>query len=356
MMSPNQTRWPIIDAHLDLAFNAIGNGADLRLDIDELRQTEFGRTMAGKRETPTVCLPALRDGGVELVFGTIFVPSRGTVFNMTGPSYGTSDEARTMAQAQMRWYHELGASGEISLVRDNDQLEQVLSGQSPARPGVLLAMEGADPIAGVSELQWWVDQGLRIIGPAWGRTRFGGGTGAPGGLTDLGRELLDEMQRLRLGLDLAHQSDEGFWESIERFNGPLCVSHANCRTIVPGDRQITDEMIRAVVARGGVIGVVLYNRYLRPGYKHDDLKVVPIAEVVHHIQHICDIAGDRRHVGIGSDLDGGLGVEWTPVGINSVQDLAKVGEALRDTGWNDQDTAGFLGENWTRWLRTQLFA
>jgi membrane dipeptidase len=219
---------------------------------------------------------------------------------------------------------------------------------------VLISMEGADCIGDVAELPKWVARGVRVIGPAWGRTRFGGGTGAPGPLTDLGRKLLDQMHRLRVALDLSHQSDEGFWESIERFGGPVCASHSNCRALVPGDRHIDDEMIRAIVARGGVIGVVLYNRYLQPGYELAQGKIVPMSAVVRHIEHICDIAGNTRHVGIGSDLDGGLGVEWTPIGLDSAADLRVVGEALRAAGWSDGDVANVMGENWARWLRTQV--
>ena len=343
----------IIDAHLDLAFNAVGNGADLRLPIEQLRQTPFGRTMTAKSETPTVCLPALRAGNVGVVFATIFVPSRGSVFNMTGPSYATPEEAFRLGREQADYYLKLEAAGEVSIVRNRTDLQAALAGTAK-KPALVISMEGADPLLDLSEMVWWQAMGLRIIGPAWGRTRFGGGTGAPCGLTDLGRELLVAMRRMDLALDLAHQSDEGFWECLKCFDGPVCVSHANCRAIVPGDRQITDDMIRAVVGRDGVIGVVLYSRYLRAGYRHADGKTVPMSDVVRHIEQVCDIAGDARHVGIGSDLDGGLGVEWTPVGLDSVADLAKVGTALRERGWCANDIAGVLGQNWATWLREKV--
>ena len=347
---------PIIDAHLDLAFNAVGNGADLRLPIAQLRQTPFGRTMTQKRETPTVSLPAMRDGGVKVAFGTIFVPSRGSVFNVTGPRYADADDAHNMGQAQLRYYHDLVSAGEIALLRDRAELDRALAADASPTPGIVISIEGADPIRRVSELSAWIEQGVRVIGPAWGRTRFGGGTGAPGPLTELGRELIDEMSRLRVGLDLAHQSDEGFCEAIRRFRGAVCVSHGNCRALVPGDRQLTDDMIRAVVERDGVIGVVLYNRYLRAGYTHDEGKVVPMSQAVAHIERICDIAGDAAHVGIGSDLDGGLGVEWTPVGLDSIADLPRVGDALRSAGWSETDVSAVLYGNWARWLREQLLA
>jgi membrane dipeptidase len=185
----------VIDAHLDLAFNALGHGADLRLPIEQLRRSEFGRKKAAKVETPTVCLPALREGGVGLVFATIFSPSRGSVFNVGGPEYESPEQAHAMGRRQLAYYHDLAAAGEVSLVRDHAELDQALSDAAVTRPALLISIEGADLILNVSELGQWHADGLRIIGPAWGRTRFGGGTGAPGGLTDLGRELLAEMRR-----------------------------------------------------------------------------------------------------------------------------------------------------------------
>ena len=170
---------------------------------------------------------------------------------------------------------------------------------------------------------------MRIIGPSWHATRYAGGTGAPGPLTDLGRELLGEMERLGMVLDISHLSEESFWEAIERFHGVVIASHSNCRALVPGDRHLTDEMIRAIAERDGVIGTVMANPFLVADWgKEDHVVPVTLADVIRHIDHICQVTGTTRHSAIGSDFDGGFGVESTPVEFDSVADLAKLADAL----------------------------
>jgi membrane dipeptidase len=337
----------LIDAHLDLAFNALAMGADLTLPLADLRDSRYGRESSARGETPTVSLPAMREGGVRVAFGTIFVQSDTQAFHMVGPTY------HTQGWAQMRFYRALAEAGEIALVIDRVSLANALAGDSPL-PGIVPLMEGADPIRDIAELPSWVAAGLRVIGPAWTRTRYSGGTGAPGPLTPLGRELLREMDRLGLALDVSHLSDESFWEALDLFRGPLIASHANCRALVPTDRHLSDDMIRAVIDRDGVIGVVLYNRFLDPTWKPDQGKSVRLESLVRHIEHICAIAGDARHVGIGSDLDGGFGREAIPAEIDSILDLHRIGDALRAAGWRDEAIAGVLGGNWARWLRPAL--
>jgi len=340
----------LIDAHLDLAFNAVANGADLTLPLDALRTSPFGQMMTARQETPMVALPELRAADVRIVFGTIFVAAAGTVFNMQGPTYSTAAEANKLGWEQIHYYHQLAAQAEATLVQNQADVLAVLEG-AVSQPGIVLLMEGADPIRDAAELEQWVQAGLRVVGPAWGATRYSGGTGAPGPLTALGRELMDALQHYNLTLDTSHMADESFWEALRLHAGPVIASHSNCRALVPGDRQLSDDMIRAIVARDGVIGVVLYNNYLQADYDQRDGKTVPLEAVVRQIEHICALTGDTKHVGIGSDFDGGLGVEWTPLGLDSCADLPRIGDALRAVGWRDDDIARVLGGNWARWLR-----
>src|SRR5258708_14600201 len=102
-------------------------------------------------------------------------------------------------------------------------------------------MEGADPIETPSQLGAWTDAGVRIIGQAWGGTRYSGGTGAPGGLTELGRQLLKAMRRKKVILDLSHIADQPVADAFSLWHGPIMASHSNARALVPGDPQITDR-------------------------------------------------------------------------------------------------------------------
>lgn len=344
----------LIDAHLDLAFNAVGMGADLRLPLDRLRESSFGQESHARLETPTVTLPTLRSADVRVVFGTIFVQPPTNAFHMVGPTYSTPEEANTQGWAQLRYYHELAAEGEIALVGNRAELERALAGTAP-QPGLVPLMEGADPLRDLAELEQWYAQGLRILGPAWSRTRYSGGTRAPGPLTDLGRALMSALREYGIALDMSHLAEESFWEALRLYDGPMLASHANCRAFVPTDRQLSDEMIRAIVERDGVIGVVPFNGFMVPGWTPQQGKqAVTLAAVVQQIEHICALAGDTRHVGIGSDLDGGIGVEGIPAELDSIADLPRIGDALRERGWSEQDVAGVLGGNWARWLRTSL--
>jgi membrane dipeptidase len=342
----------IIDAHLDLAFNAVGGGADLRLPLPALRQSPYGQQATARHATPTVSLPALRAADVRVVFGTIFVLKATPAFDVDGPVYTTPAEANTQGWAQMRYYHDLAQQGEIVLVTDRATLERALAGGAP-QPGLVPLMEGADPIRNPDELGVWHEAGLRIIGLAWSATRYSGGTGEPGPLTPEGRALVRAMREHHFALDVSHLSDESFWDALELHTGPVLASHANCRAFVPTDRQLSDDMIRALAERGGVMGVIPYTKFLTHRWTQD-VSRAPIDALVRHIEHICDLVGNTQHVAIGSDFDGGFGAETLPIGMDAIGDLHKVGDALKMRGWSDQDIADVMGGNWARWLHGVL--
>jgi membrane dipeptidase len=293
-------------------------------------------------------LPDHRRGGVGLVFATIFVMP------------GEIEAMATQAMAQLRYYHEL-ARDETTGVRlitsrgELAALERDFAGAPTAerRPvGFMLLMEGADPLRDPSELEHWQREGLRLLGLSWGATRYAGGTRAPGGLSDLGRVLLAEMQRLGIVLDVSHLAEESFWQAMERFSGTVIASHSNCRVYVPTDRQLTDEMIREIARRDGVIGTVLANAFLVDGWTHERGDAVTLEAVVRHIDHICELTGTAAHCAIGSDFDGGFGAETTPQELDSVADLGKIGVALAARGYSAGDVSGILGGNWLRVLRS----
>lgn len=348
----------IVDAHLDLAYNA-RSGYDPRLPLDEARASRIGKQLAARGETPTVTLPALAEAGVGLVFGTLFVLPAGAPSDLAGEIYSTAEEAHTSAWRQIDYYRSLEEDGLVRIVERRSDVQELIAAKSAAKGntplGLVLLMEGADPLREPAELERWTERGLRIVGPAWNATRYCGGTGMPGGLTAAGRALMGELNRTGTALDTSHLAEESFWQALRLYRGPVIASHSNCRQYVPTDRQLSDDMIRAIIDRDGVIGVVLYNRFLNAEWNTGDRKsAIRLETLVRHIEHICELAHDTRHVGIGSDLDGGFGREGIPAELDSCVDLPLIGDVLARAGWRADEVAGVMGGNWVRWLGQAL--
>ena len=328
----------IVDAHLDLAFNAVSGRDVLKPAILQ---------PADDDGIPTVGLPDLRRGKVALICGTIFcMPARGEK-----PGYHTAQEAHAAATAQLDWYHQQAAAGQLRLVTHPADLPTSVPVTEHYPIPTIVLMEGAEAIRIPSEAADWFARGVRIVGLAWKRTRHAGGTGQPGGLTDEGRLLVGELDRWGIIIDVSHLAEQAFWELLDLSPRPVIASHSNCREIVPTDRQLSEAMIRAIVQRGGVIGINFYDKFLLPA---GDTRRATLGDVMNHVRHICDIAGDCRHVGIGTDMDGGLGREQIPHEITTSADLPRLGDAARSAGFSDADVAALMGGNWLDFLRPNM--
>ncbi len=343
----------IVDAHQDIAYNAIVNGRDFSRSAHETRQRE--NPPDPTQGSATLGLPDLLRGNVRIVFSTIYVSPANNPFGTPKQSYSTPAEAYALAHEQLAYYASLATDPRISLITTRGDLDRVVNGDTP-RLGLVMLMEGADPLVTPQQAREWFDAGVRILGPAWSQTRYSGGTLAPGPLTALGRDLMREMRTLGMILDTSHMAEQSFYDALELFDGYIIASHSNARAYVPTDRHLSDDMIRAIVLRDGVIGTVLYNAFLTAGWREAG-KVkdqVALADVVKHIQHICDLAGDSKHAGIGSDFDGGFGMESIPAELDTVADLYKIGDALADAKFFDADIDNILGGNWIRLLGLAL--
>ncbi|KAB8140453.1 peptidase M19 [Chloroflexia bacterium SDU3-3] len=341
----------IIDAHLDIAYNALNFGRDYTLSAAETRRREGPRDL----DIATVGLPDALKAGLGLVFGTLFVSPAADALH-SPIVYHTPEEAHQQALDQLAYYHGLSARHDVVMVERQADMAALLAARARGQQlqGVVVLMEGADPVLAPSQAAEWQARGVRIIGPAWKATRYCGGTGQPGPLTPLGRELMGELRAAGLTLDVSHMAEQSFWDAMGLFDGPVIASHSNCRALVPNsraDRHLSDEMIRELVGRGAVIGTVLYNRFLVEGWTQEQGKrAVGLDAVVAHIDHVCQIAGDALHVGIGSDSDGGFGTEATPREIDTIADLPKIGEALLARGYSQADVDAVMGGNWQRKL------
>lgn len=365
------------DSHLDLAYLAVN-----RRDMQAQNPLDSG----GPDQPACITLPSLRDGNVRFALATIFTERDGK-----GPE-GYADEARAhiVGKAQLEVYltwadkglvaidlcdalhvepgiGELrGGMGVAEVVAPpiNARIERLTdSPRSPAlRIGIL--MENADPIRSPRELEWWASEGVVAIGLTWAKSsRYATGNSEDPaankvGITPAGGELVREMDRIGIVHDLSHLSDRATDDLLSMTDKPVIASHSNCRAIIASganapsnlQRHLTDETIREIGKRGGVIGLNLLSQFLIPGGGRD--RRATIDEAIAHVERICDLAGSRKHVGLGSDADGGISRERLPAGINLPRDFAKLTEALAARGWCEHDVAGFAYGNWCEfWSR-----
>ena len=352
----------IIDSHLDLAMNAIEWNRDLTLPLEEIRLREMHLKDKNDRGKGTVCLSELRKGRIGLVVATQlarFDPSGKTGIT----SWNSPQQAWAMTQAQLAWYREMEALGEMAQVTNLKQLESHLALWDDLRiadekkpVGYILSLEGADSLVDVSYLHRAYQYGLRAIGLShFGPGRYAPGTKMEGPLTGLGIELLKEMSKLNLILDITHLTDEGFYQVMEIYQGPVWASHHNVRRIAPSQRQLSDEQIKILIERDAVIGGMLDcwamdSRFIDAVSDPWQLNI-RLENLVDHWDHICQISGDSLHVAIGTDLDGNFGTEQSPWDLNSIADLQKYEHILAHRGYKDEDIDNIFHKNWLRFLR-----
>ncbi|HIE18743.1 TPA: peptidase M19 [Candidatus Bathyarchaeota archaeon] len=347
----------LIDGHLDLAMNALLWNRDLTQSVYEIRRRETGMTQKG-RAMGTVAFPEMRKGEVGVCLATVIarIARKGN----PRPGYNSPEIAYAMSQGQLAYYRILEEQGKIRIIKDwetlNAHAEEWLNEPRRSAPlGFILSMEGADPIVNPKQVKSWWNDGFRVVSLShYGVSTYAHGTGTKGGLTSLGRELLEEMHSIGMILDVTHLSEESFWEALDIFPGPVIASHNNCRALVPGDRQFSDEQIQALIKRDAVIGVALDAWMLYPGWVKGKTPntVVDLQSVADQIDHICRLAGNRRHVAIGSDLDGGFGKEQCPHDLDTIVDLQKIPMLLEKRGYSEEDTRLIMHGNWLRLFRT----
>ena len=351
----------IFDAHLDLAMNALEWNRDLRRPLEEIRERERASTDKPDRGRGTVCFPEMRRGQVGLCVATQI--ARHVKPGNPLPGWFSPEQAWAQTQGQLAWYRAMEEQGELVQIRSREDLaRQVALWESPpehAPIGYVLSLEGADSLVSIRHLERAYASGLRAVGPAhYGPGTYAQGTDATGGLGIKGRELLREMDRLSMILDVTHLCDDSFWEALELYHGPVWASHSNCRALVPHNRQLNDAQIRALAERGAVIGCALDGWMLVPDWVRG--KTTPasaglkLEQIITHIDHICKLTGRVRHVCIGSDLDGGFGTEQTPQDLDTIADLSRFPEMLGKRGFSETDVKAVMHGNLIRFLESAL--
>lgn len=358
----------IVDAHQDLAWNALSLGRNYSLSAQQTRQAEQGGPNPGRNGSSLLGLPDYLRGNVAVVFSTLYAaPLRRRFGEWETQCYKDTAQAHLVYAKQLDYYERLADEHQqFKLINTVKDLEGVLATWKEPVPaeqrriGLVRLMEGADGVREPKEIEWWYERGVRVVGLAWAATRYAGGTGEPGPLTDEGRELLNEMAHFGLILDLSHSSDESYLQSIERYQGVVIASHANPRALLKNpqrpERFLSDDMIRVLAQRGGVAGIVPYNHFLNTEWRLEDGKDALTLDttVVAMIDYICQLTGSADHVALGSDFDGGFGQERTPAEIDTVADLGLVGTRLQARGYTEADVEKILNGNWLRILRQGL--
>ena len=347
----------IFDAHLDLSMNAMEWNRDLTWTVEAIRTSEIGMTDKPDRNKNTVSLDAMRRGNVGLCVATQI--ARYTKKGNPLPGWKSSQQAWAQTQGQLAWYRTMEDIGEMVQIRNLDQLNAHLKlwetkeGKKPI--GYILSLEGADSIVTLDYLEKSYDEGLRAIGPAhYGAGTYAQGTNGEGGIGVKGKDLLREIERLGLILDATHLNDESFWETMKIYNGPVWASHNNCRTLVDHHRQFSDKQIIELIDRKAVVGMALDAWMMAPnwirGMSTPRALGVTLHTMIDNIDHICQLAGNADHVGIGTDLDGGFGTEQCPYDLDTIADLQKVPKMLQQRGYSPENIENIMFKNFIRFL------
>jgi membrane dipeptidase len=359
----------IVDSHQDIAWNMLTYGRDYTRSVQVTRRLEAGTTTPERNGECLVGWPEYQRGQVAVVFATLFAsPAKmqelGDIL-----VYKDSVTAHRLYRDQISLYRILADSNpdKFCLITSVKELDSVIEHWSrPAHEeeghpvGLIYLMEGADGIRSPNELSEWYELGLRIIGLSWAGTRYAGGTSEPGPLTEEGRKLISAMADYNFMLDLSHMDEAAAYESLDRYEGPLMATHSNCAALMPGsgtNRHLPDRVIRGLIERDGVIGLIPLNSFLKVGWlrkngsRRDE---VPLDTFIAHIDHVCQLAGDANHAGIGSDFDGGFGLQSIPPELDTIADLQLVASRLIALGYSETDAANILGGNWLRFLRKNL--
>ncbi len=358
----------IVDAHEDIAYNMLTSGRDYTRSVAETRRIEMssGSRAIEYNDETLLGWPDYQRGRVAIVFSTLFAtPKRRKTGNWDSQVYADFNQARDLYRTQLDKYHDLADRhpDHFRFISTRSDLETVLAhwsdpGKETHPVGLVPLMEGAEGVRSPSELDEWWEAGLRMIGLAWAGTRFCGGTRDPGPLTDEGRLMLEAMGKMGFTLDLSHMDELSARQSLDLYEGPIIVSHANAAALLPGydgNRLLPDDVIKGLIERDGIIGVVPFCAFLKTGWKKGDARDdITLATLAAHVDYICQMAGSARHVGLGSDFDGGFGLSSIPAGLDSIADLQSFGPVLKAKGYNDEEVAAILGENWLRHLRRYL--
>jgi membrane dipeptidase len=360
------TKMLIVDAHQDLAFNMVTYGRDYTRAARVTRALERGGLAPERTGDSLLGWPEYQRGRVAVIFATLFAaPLRRKLGEWDTQSYANSEQAHSIYRTQLDVYQRLTDEhpDKFRLIHVRDDLRSVLENwaredEQEHPVGLVILMEGAEGVRQPAELEEWHQLGARIIGPAWAGTRFCGGTREPGPLTKEGYSLLEGMAEFGFILDLTHMDEQAVLQALDVYPGALIASHSNALALlgnVETNRHLSDRVIQGLLERDGIIGVVPANYFLKPDWKdYGGRESVTLQRVVDQIDYICQMVGNAQHAGIGTDYDGGFGLQSVPAEIDTIVDLHKIASLLSEKGYPDKDIVAIFGGNWLRLLHYSL--
>jgi membrane dipeptidase len=373
----------IVDAHQDLAYNIKTFGRDYSLSALETRAREQGSEIPSRNGDTLLGWPEYQRGRVGVIFATLFAgPVRCALGDWDTQTYKTYEQAHELYRAQVDAYYRLVDQhpDRFRLIHSQKDLQAVVwpwleqdsrsvegppsaaetkpdadmdrtqADLQPLPVGLVLLMEGAEGIRHPGELAEWWQLGVRIIGPAWTGTRYCGGTREPGPMTKEGFELLEAMAEIGFVLDVSHMDEPAVLQALEAYPGTIIASHSNAAALLKGvdtNRHLSERVSAGLLERDAVIGTVIHNAFLKPGWKMaNGRQGVTLQDVVAQIDYICQSAGDSLHAGLGTDFDGGYGWQSVPEEIDTIADLVKLAPLLAEKGYQEQDIEAIFGRNW----------
>jgi membrane dipeptidase len=361
----------ILDAHEDLSINMMDYHRDYRLSAKEIQAID---TQTGVDKVWPPSLLGWEDwnrGRVGVVFSTLFeAPYRkDSRQGEADTGYKTLQEANARYWRHPAIYKRLAEENpdKFRLIQTRPELRfhlQDWEGQKPAQTetfkpiGLIQLMEGAEGILGPDELPKWWQAGIRVIGLAWAGNQYCGGTRTPGPLTKAGKDLVNAMQEIGFGLDISHLDEESVWDVLDLYEAPIIASHALASSRVKdyqGNRLLSDAVIKALIEKDGVIGIVPGNDFLDMSKaKNAGKSQFPLSLAIDQFDYICQLAGDADHVGFGTDFDGGFGVPGVPFGIDSIADLPKILVGLAERGYTEEQLQRMASGNFLRVIESVL--
>lgn len=360
----------IIDSHEDLAWNMINLDRDYTLSAYDIRELEKTTPIPNFNGSTLLGWPQYQAANVAVVFGTLYCePKRLDRGTYPVLSYETPAQAHACYRENLDAYRRLTDDHpeKFRLIQFKQELldhlaaweSQIADPQDPPPPvGIVILMEGAEGVKEPAEVESWYEWGVRLIGPAWAGNRYCGGTREPGPLTKAGYELLEHMSEFNLILDISHMDHQSARQALDFYQGQVIASHSNAEALITGipfNRHLKDETIQQLIERDGVMGIVPLNGFLNWDWRSQGGRnSVSLELVVAQIDYVCQLAGSTRHVAIGTDFDGGFGVESVPPEIDTIADLPKLIPLLAEKGYNDEDIANIFSANWLRILSNNL--